>query len=332
MKRVWAFLIIVALALSASGGGVRAASRPSALDGRLGGDQKSFEAQYGANGGQNEVIHGLDYAIEGFGSATVLYRSDTVISVTLTANRVQHLPLNEADDMDWSGETADATAFQFAPKDVKSNKKRLDTGDGRQEVACSSSTVAKAFSAAAWKKLKLGGKPGECHYLLSPDSAGNIYQIEIGLGRAGSLDKPQPTPSPTPRATSTPKPTVDDIKASYPPLADVRELAIRPGGMIGDKIIFSGSILTIHVAPAGYVERLGDSDPVGYAAQIQVTVAAPDGSTEVVMVGFDEDTTGMFEGSWVTVYGKVVDTATGTNLFGGTISQPLVSAQFIDLG
>jgi len=45
---------------------------------------------------------------------------------------------------------------------------------------------------------------------------------------------------------------------------------------------------------------LGDADPVGYQAQIQVTVTAPDGSTEVIVVGYDGSTEGMFEGSWIT--------------------------------
>jgi micrococcal nuclease len=129
----------------------------------------------------------------------------------------------------------------------------------------------------------------------------------------------------------TPAPSVEEIKAQYTPLAVVRELAIRPGGMIGQKIYFYGTIRTIHVASPGMITVLGDSDPEGYAAAMQVQVAAPDGSTEWVFIGFDGDTTGMFEGSYVLVYGTVVDTQTGTNMFGGTISQPLVSAKYVEL-
>jgi endonuclease YncB( thermonuclease family) len=138
---------------------------------------------------------------------------------------------------------------------------------------------------------------------------------------------PTPTPSPTP----PPTPTVDEIKAQYVPLADVRELAIRPGGMIGQKIVFYGTILTIRVANPGQAFFLGDNDEQPYGVALQVTVSAPDGSTETLFVGFDGDTTGMFEGSWIVVYGSVVDTQTGTNLLGGIITQLLIAAQFVEL-
>jgi endonuclease YncB( thermonuclease family) len=131
--------------------------------------------------------------------------------------------------------------------------------------------------------------------------------------------------------TPTPAPSAEEIKAQYEPLADVRELAIRPGGMIGQKIFFYGTIRTIQVAQPGYVLVLGDSKAEAYTVRMQVQVAAPDGSTEWVVIGFDGDTTGMFEGSYVLVYATVVDTATGTNAFGGTITQPLVSAKYVEL-
>ncbi|MGH2562723.1 MAG: thermonuclease family protein [Thermomicrobiales bacterium] len=131
--------------------------------------------------------------------------------------------------------------------------------------------------------------------------------------------------------TPTPTPSVEEVKAQYAPLVDVRELAIRPGGMIGQKIFFYGTVQTIEVARPGYVFTLGDTEPGAYAAAMQVEVAAPDGTSEWVFVGYDGDTAGMFEGSYVLVYATVVDTQSGTNLFGGSISQPLVSAQLVEL-
>jgi hypothetical protein len=139
----------------------------------------------------------------------------------------------------------------------------------------------------------------------------------------GPHKKIQPTP--------TPQPTEDELKAQYPPLADVRELAIRPTGMIGQKISFYGSILDIGVAGPDRAFFLGDENEVPYTAWIQVWVDAPDGSQEVVSVGFDGDTTGMFKNSYIVVYGTVVDTVSGTNGFGGAIVQPLVAAEFVDL-
>jgi micrococcal nuclease len=140
----------------------------------------------------------------------------------------------------------------------------------------------------------------------------------------GPHEKIKPTP--------TPPPTDDELKAQYQPLADVRELVTRPGGMFGQKITFAGTLLDITVAPPGKVFVLGDEDPQAYSAWLQVWVTAPDGSVEAVSVGFNGDTTGMFEDSYVVVWGTVVDTVSGTNGFGGAITQPLVSAQFVELG
>ena len=130
----------------------------------------------------------------------------------------------------------------------------------------------------------------------------------------------------------TPTPTFEEEVADYVPLADVRELAIRTGDYLGDEIIFSGTILSIAVAPEGNFYMLGDLDERPYPVQMQVTVPAPDGTTEVVFVGFDGDTTGMFEGTWVTVYGTVVDYQSFENRLGGGITQPLVAAEFVLTG
>jgi hypothetical protein len=90
VKRLLSVLMLVAMGFSIFVGTASAESRSASLDGRLGGDQKSFEAQFGTTSGQNDKIHGLDYAIDGFGAATVLYRSDVVVSITVTADRIAH--------------------------------------------------------------------------------------------------------------------------------------------------------------------------------------------------------------------------------------------------
>jgi len=64
---------------------------------------------------------------------------------------------------------------------------------------------------------------------------------------------------------------------------------------------------------------------------MQVSVPAPDGASEPVYVGYDGDTAGIFEGTYVTVYGEVLGVQTGTNALGGTISQPLVKAAIVDI-
>jgi endonuclease YncB( thermonuclease family) len=137
-------------------------------------------------------------------------------------------------------------------------------------------------------------------------------------------ERPQPTPTPAP----TPSPA--EVRAEYPVLPDVRELAIRPGNMLGERVAFTGSILTIQVAPPGDTFILGDSTTVTGSAAMQVYVVAPDGTQEAVFVVYDGDTSGMFEGTFVTVYGTVEGTQSGTNLMGGEISDPMVKAAIID--
>jgi endonuclease YncB( thermonuclease family) len=156
------------------------------------------------------------------------------------------------------------------------------------------------------------------------DAEDNAKDAKRGLwGACGGVHKKiVPTPTPTP--------SVEEIKAQYVPLADVREMAIRPGGMMGQKLYFYGTIRTIEVATPGYAFTLGDQDPQQYAVGIQVEVVAPDGTTEYVSIGFDGDTSGMYEGTYVLVYGTLVDTRSGTNALGGTISQPLVAAQYVE--
>jgi len=133
------------------------------------------------------------------------------------------------------------------------------------------------------------------------------------------------TPPPAPTATA------DEVKAQYAPLPDVRELIIRPGGLLGQKIILYGRILSIGVAPEGGIYTIGNEDPQEFSVYMQIWVLTPDGVEEAVVVGYEGDTGGMFEDSYVVVYATVVGTDSGTNSFGGTITQPFVSAAIVEL-
>jgi hypothetical protein len=153
--------------------------------------------------------------------------------------------------------------------------------------------------------------------------AGELGLWGVCTGVHGA-ERPQPTPTPTP----TPSPA--ELRAEYTVLPDVRELAIRPGNLIGDRIAFTGEIFTIQVAAPGNAFFLGQDETVVTTSAMQIWVTAPDGAREAVYVGYDGGTTGMFEGTWVTVYGTVEGMQTGTNAFGGEIAQPLVKAAIID--
>jgi endonuclease YncB( thermonuclease family) len=125
--------------------------------------------------------------------------------------------------------------------------------------------------------------------------------------------------------------TPEQIKAQYEQV-DIRDVAIRPSNYFDRKITFAGTVLTIQVAPPGRGYEVGDSDPGFFGTYMQVTVTAIDGTTQVIVVGYNGDTSGMFEGTYVVVYGTVFDTHSGTNAFGGLITQPAVNAEIVELG
>jgi hypothetical protein len=113
-------------------------------------------------------------------------------------------------------------------------------------------------------------------------------------------------------------------------LADVRELAARTGKVIGDKITFTGEVTAIF--DTGEDVRLGDKDPKNYNVQIQVAVLAPDGATvEGIIIGFNGVTDGIFKGSVVTIWGKVVDTQSFVSSLGGDVTQPLIAAKYVEV-
>jgi hypothetical protein len=105
---------------------------------------------------------------------------------------------------------------------------------------------------------------------------------------------------------ATPAAVTTEWKAGYPPMADVREIAVRPWNRMGERFSFRGTIAYIEVARPGESLELGDEEAFSYAAKIGVAVETPTGY-EYVVVGYDFDTTGMYYGTEVRVYGELVD-------------------------
>ena len=143
-------------------------------------------------------------------------------------------------------------------------------------------------------------------------------------------EKPEPTPTPGPTEPSA------DVRVDYPVLPDVRELTSRPENLFGEKIAFTGQILAITGAIPNSMLKLSnfvDVDDVTTlvdATHLQIYVNAPDGTVEPVLVVFDGDTSGMFEGAVVTVHGTVIGTRSGPDPMGEEITQPVVKADTID--
>lgn len=115
-------------------------------------------------------------------------------------------------------------------------------------------------------------------------------------------------PAPTPVPTQSP----EQVRAQYQ-WVDTRDLVIRPGEFEGDKIAVSGSVFNIDVE--------------GNLTVMQIWL---DGGSEAAVIVYFGDTRGIYEGTWITVYGTGDGTFTGTNAFGGTIVQPMIVADIVD--
>lgn len=116
-----------------------------------------------------------------------------------------------------------------------------------------------------------------------------------------------PTPAPEPTKTA------EELRAEYQWI-DARDLVIRPGNFQGQKIAVAGTVFNIQVD--------------GPITALQIWLSG--GNYDAAVVIYIGDTQGIYEGTWVTAYGKGDGTFTGTNAFGGTIVQPVIRADILD--
>lgn len=108
-----------------------------------------------------------------------------------------------------------------------------------------------------------------------------------------------------------PTPTAEEVRGEYTEI-DTRDLVIRPDTFTGEKIIVGGEVFNIQVE--------------GSTTFMQIFVAG----NEAVGVVYEGDSTGIYEGTYVTIYGVGRGTFDGTNAFGGPITQPLIEADIVD--
>lgn len=113
-----------------------------------------------------------------------------------------------------------------------------------------------------------------------------------------------PTPTNTPLPTATP-----DIRNDFE-VIDIRELDSYADDHIGEAVKLRGRVFNI--VSGGLQMRVND---------VAVTVQIPD---------YVDRPEGIYDGTWITVYGLVAGYFTGTNAFGGTIRQPLIVAVIIE--
>ena len=171
--------------------------------GRLGGSQATFKTRFGVGEGTTATRSGITYVAGPYRSIVVKFDGDRAVDIMVT-------PSGD----DWTEAQAKSVARSFLPKDVKSDYTQHNTGDGRFEVACASNDLGAQFTKSDYKRLKHAGDAGDCFYLLSPSSASTVHQVELSIGRAGSLDRPEPTPTPEP-PTATPEPTTTPDNSTF---------------------------------------------------------------------------------------------------------------------
>src|SRR5207302_1069915 len=87
----------------------------------------------------------------------------------------------------------------------------------------------------------------------------------------------------------------------------------------------------IRVAPPGETIPLGDKGNGAYGAELAIAVETPTLGYEILIVGYDADTVGMFDGTMVRVYGELVDTETHEDDYGNALTRPLIEADLVEV-
>lgn len=184
-----------------------------------------------------------------------------------------------------------------------------------------------------WQQISTGLE-GDIMWVLSVSEDGNWYEVLSNDNKTGwveaedvsgdleidALPVSTSVPTYTPTPTSTPSPTMTptpDPRLAYGDI-DLRELDTYPMNHIGEKVKLRGSVFNIFDMGNSFISIQGIQLETG-----NIVVVVHDLSD----VDIPE---GIYEGSWITVYGTVDGVFKGTNAFGGTITQPRIDADIID--
>jgi hypothetical protein len=105
----------------------------------------------------------------------------------------------------------------------------------------------------------------------------------------------------------------EQVRSAYQEI-DARDLIINPGSFEGKKIVVRGTVFNVQID--------------GGVTFLQIWIDG--GNYDAVVVGFLGETSGIYEGTYVTIYGEGKGSTTITNAYGAQIDQPLVKADLID--
>jgi hypothetical protein len=300
-------VIVAALLLLSSGVGTLAQGTGEAaqLTGRLGGTLDEMQTRFG-------VPSWTDSGLIGYNSQT-LAGTDTIVVVYHDSqnivNKISLVYLEKPAQFSDPQTIADVVA-EVAPQDGTCSPLKAQSGLGNEVYSCTSQALGTVITPAVMTAAGLKGDEGSYSYSIDP-TADEYFEVIVQPGT--DTDTPPPTAVPTTPPEPTTAPSLTD---TYPPVVDVRELAIGRGYSVGDQLSVSGSVFNIEVD--------------GEGTYMQIWVNAPDGSTEPVMIGYEGDSAGVFEGTWVTAYGTYIGPICGTNTFGGEICQPAIFADHLE--
>jgi|GEM_PF-1906258 tetratricopeptide (TPR) repeat protein len=129
-----------------------------------------------------------------------------------------------------------------------------------------------------------------------------------------------PAPAPTKSLpTPTPLPTVNpEVAKARWGTVDIRALVKNPDNYLGYELHYKGEVFSIAEDNNGAV--------------MQVWVDVPGGSEfdrEAVIVYWSGTTENIYEGTTIEFWGYGLGSYEGTNAFGGSISQPVISAEYL---
>jgi hypothetical protein len=168
-----------------------AAQPADPLAGRLGGDQKSFEAVWGEGKVNPKYSTSLSSEVDytgltdkRFGEIDVrYYKKKSAWVIFIFSNRPTSKPFTNPDPADWSIDEATAIATEFLPRDAKVAAASLheDPNTGYPLMRCSSASLKTAFSAAVYKAYGSTARRGDCEIFFSQNTSGDVPYLVVRL-------------------------------------------------------------------------------------------------------------------------------------------------------
>lgn len=149
----------------------------------VGNARSTFDKAYGAPDPASSKLPDIaSYLISGFGAYNVAFSDNKAFEIVMAADRMDHQPLTDWDDKDWSPSTADSRVRAVLPSDTTCDKADATTTSEAIVRLCHSATLARAFSADAMQRLGLYGNPGDMTVSQFFDSQGDISVVDVALG------------------------------------------------------------------------------------------------------------------------------------------------------